>query len=206
MEKLSILTADILDILFEGRNKNYGAYELRKTYHKRVVYALAGTVLICLLFVGGSILANAKKANHSNELVTNIELENYKKEEQKPALPPPLPKQDPPKVEITTFTPPKIVNEEIKPNEEIKEVRELEDTRIGAINQDGAYHRFFSTLTVFSHKIVGPRVQTLNFKFAFGIRGVEMFVYGILSGIQNRVVINWIGADNHSRHGFSVFI
>ena len=34
MEKQNILTADLLDILFEGKNKTYGAYELRKSYDK----------------------------------------------------------------------------------------------------------------------------------------------------------------------------
>jgi protein TonB len=42
-------------------------------------------------------------------------------------------------VEITKFTPPKIVkDEEVKPDEEIKEVEKLEDTKIGTINQEGA--------------------------------------------------------------------
>ena len=46
MEKLTILSADLLDIIFEHRNKLYGAYELRKTYNKRITYALAGTFFI----------------------------------------------------------------------------------------------------------------------------------------------------------------
>ncbi len=37
MEVNKILNADILDIIFEGRNKEYGAYDLRKTYNKRLV-------------------------------------------------------------------------------------------------------------------------------------------------------------------------
>jgi len=137
MEKLSILTADILDILFEGRNKGYGAYDLRKTYHTRIVYALAGTVFICLLFIGGSILASAKKINNNQELVTNIELENFKSDEPQPVPPPPPVKQDLPKVAMIVFTPPKIVNEEIKQNEEMKPVDMLEETRIGPMNQEG---------------------------------------------------------------------
>ena len=34
MEANKIMSADILDILFEGRNKEYGAYELRKSYNR----------------------------------------------------------------------------------------------------------------------------------------------------------------------------
>src|ERR1700722_10507778 len=36
METNKILSADVLDILFEGRNKEYGAYTLRKGYNGRL--------------------------------------------------------------------------------------------------------------------------------------------------------------------------
>ena len=42
MEANKILSADILDIIFEGRNKEYGAYELRKTYNRRLIIAIVG--------------------------------------------------------------------------------------------------------------------------------------------------------------------
>ena len=48
METNHILHADVLDILFEGRNKMYGAYELRKTYNNRLKAALAVMVSCCL--------------------------------------------------------------------------------------------------------------------------------------------------------------
>lgn len=46
------LKADFLDILFEGKNKDYGAYELRKHYNRRVRNAIMFTTLISLLLVG----------------------------------------------------------------------------------------------------------------------------------------------------------
>ena len=53
MDVNKILNADILDIIFEGRNKEYGAYDLRKTYNKRLIRAILGTaIVILLLFVG----------------------------------------------------------------------------------------------------------------------------------------------------------
>jgi protein TonB len=138
METSSILSADILDILFEGRNKNYGAYELRKTYDRRIVYAMSGTFFLCLLFVVGSILANSKKKSSQLVLSPEIELSNIKQDEPKPEIPKPLPKPEPQKVEIARFTPPKIVtDDQVKPDDEIKDVQALEDTKIGTINQDG---------------------------------------------------------------------
>ncbi|MBC7904393.1 MAG: hypothetical protein H7Y27_13280, partial [Gemmatimonadaceae bacterium] len=41
MNAENILQSDLLDILFEGRNKSYGAYELRRDYNKRLYTSLA---------------------------------------------------------------------------------------------------------------------------------------------------------------------
>jgi protein TonB len=141
MDVNKILTADILDIIFEGKNKEYGAYELRKTYNRRLRAALIGTVAICLLVFLASFVANSVKKKHTELVVQDVSLENMKANEEKkpePPPPPPPPKQEPPKVEITKFTPPKIVkDEEVKAEDEIKEVTKLEDTKIGTINQEG---------------------------------------------------------------------
>lgn len=141
MDVNKIQSADILDIIFDGRNKEYGAYELRKTYNSRMTKALVGTVLILLLAVLGNILANTVGKESKELIVQDVSLENVQQEEKKPEPPPPPPppKQEPPKVEITKFTPPKIVkDEEVKEEDEIKEVEKLEDTKIGTINQEGA--------------------------------------------------------------------
>ncbi|TAH09664.1 MAG: energy transducer TonB [Sphingobacteriia bacterium] len=140
MDVNKILTADFLDLIFDGRNKEYGAYDLRKTYNKRITYALIGTFIICALLLVGSIIANTAKKSKAEIIVQDVSLENVQQEKKpEPPPPPPPPKQEPPKVEITKFTPPKIVkDEEVKEDDEIKEVEKLEDTKIGAINQEGA--------------------------------------------------------------------
>lgn len=53
MDSNSILQCDILDIIFESRNKNYGAYPLRKFYNKRLIKSLLVmffTVLVLCAF------------------------------------------------------------------------------------------------------------------------------------------------------------
>ena len=50
MTSNEILKADVLDILFENRNKQYGAYALRKYYNNRLVLAL-GLALAAVLFL-----------------------------------------------------------------------------------------------------------------------------------------------------------
>ncbi|NCI51660.1 energy transducer TonB [Sediminibacterium roseum] len=140
MDANKIKSADILDILFDGRNKEYGAYDLRKTYNKRIRYSIIGMITLCALLFVGSIIANNAPKEKKAEVVVDMELakvDEAKKPE--PPPPPPPPKQEPPKVEMAKFTPPKIVkDEEVKPEEEIKEVEKLEDTKIGTINQEGA--------------------------------------------------------------------
>ena len=139
MEVNKILTADVLDIIFEGRNKEYGAYDLRKTYNKRLIRALIGTAVVILLCFIGYFISNldtgAKKAAM---VVQDVQLEDVKEEKKNEPPPPPPPKVEPPKVEITKFTPPKIVKDnEVKPEEKPPEQEKLEDTKIGLTNQEG---------------------------------------------------------------------
>ena len=51
MTNKEILQADLLDILFEHRNKLYGAYALRKTYSHRLGLALGVALSTVLLFI-----------------------------------------------------------------------------------------------------------------------------------------------------------
>jgi len=141
MESNKILNADILDIIFEGRNKEYGAYQLRKTYNRRLLIALAAMAGIILFIFLAYLISNAMGSDKDNKklVVQDVQLQEVKQEEKKePPPPPPPPKPEPPKVEITKFTPPKIVkDEEVKEEEKPPEVEKLEETKIGTINQEG---------------------------------------------------------------------
>ncbi|MEI7734406.1 MAG: energy transducer TonB, partial [Ferruginibacter sp.] len=65
MDINKILSADILDIIFDGKNKQYGAYDLRKSYNRRLTKALLITASIAMLLflssVFANIIGNAKK-------------------------------------------------------------------------------------------------------------------------------------------------
>jgi len=142
MEINKILSADVLDIIFEGRNKEYGAYQLRKTYNKRLMTALIVTAAIIVLSFGGYILSNLFNTDGEKKdmVVQDVQLEEIKQEEKKEEPPPPPPPKppEPPKVEMAKFTPPKIVkDEEVKEEEKPPEVERLEETKIGTVNQEG---------------------------------------------------------------------
>lgn len=142
MEVNKILSADVLDIIFEGRNKDYGAYELRKTYNKRMITSLViVAAIIALLFIGYFVSALLEdKEDTKTVQVNDVQLEEIKQEEKKEEQPPPPPPKppEPPKVEMAKFTPPKIVkDEEVKEDEKPPEVEKLEETKIGTMNQEG---------------------------------------------------------------------
>ncbi|MDQ2862600.1 MAG: energy transducer TonB [Bacteroidota bacterium] len=50
MNKETILQSNLLDIIFDKRNKDYGAYTLRKNYNSRIHIALFLMMLTCLAF------------------------------------------------------------------------------------------------------------------------------------------------------------
>ena len=141
MDSNKILNADILDIVFDGRNKEYGAYDLRKTYKRRMTIALGIMMLVALLVFVGTILADTIDKNRKAVVdIKDVELEDVKEEKKAEPPPPPPPKlPEPPKVEIAKFTPPKIVkDEEVKEDEKPPEQEKIEEAKIGTINQEGA--------------------------------------------------------------------
>lgn len=139
MDANKILSADFLDILFEGKNKEYGAYELRKNYTKRLTTALLITAGVALLIFIAVIVGRTVASNSANKVkVQDVTLSEVKQEEQQKIEPPPPPppKQEPPKIEITKFTPPKIVEDEkFEEKNEVKEQEEI--TNVGKIDQEG---------------------------------------------------------------------
>jgi periplasmic protein TonB len=176
MEANKILNADILDIIFEGRNKEYGAYQLRKTYNKRIITALAATAAVLLLLFFGSVLANVlgKKKDGNLEVEREVQLEEVKQPEKKPDIPPPPPPPQPappPKVEIAKFTPPKIVkDEEVKEDEKPPEQEKLETAQIGTINQEGVKDEGIvapPTESGTGTAVVAPKVETEDYDKVF---------------------------------------
>lgn len=141
MDTQKILNADILDIIFDGRNKAYGAYELRKNYNERLIKAILIVVAATILIFVGAMVSKSVTKEKTEMIVQDVQLENIQQKEEpkpEPPPPPPPPKQEPPKVEIAKFTPPKIVkDEEVKPEEKIQETEKLEDVKIGVVNQEG---------------------------------------------------------------------
>lgn len=137
MNAKEILQASQLDILFDGKNKAYGAYALRKTYHKRIELAMMGTGLVVLLFVGSTLLPR-KKADASPKVmhVDTVQLKEYKAPEKKPKVIPPPPAAAPIKMEMQRLTVPKVVDDQlVKPDE--MPPKQTDNIKVGPVTQHG---------------------------------------------------------------------
>lgn len=140
MDANKILSTQLIDLVFEGRNKSYGAYELRMGYNKRLRNSLLITVGIALFILLASFISSLTEGSKKGQvLIKEVQLEEIKQEEPNEPPPPPPPKPpEPPKVEMAKFTPPKVVkDEEVKEEEKPPEIEKLEETKIGTVNQEG---------------------------------------------------------------------
>ena len=92
MTNKEILQADLLDILFENRNKAYGAYTLRKNYNHHLTLSLGFTLSI----IFGLILFSVSRNKKSQDSITvdrnrdSVTLIDLPKKKVKPIEPPKL--------------------------------------------------------------------------------------------------------------------
>jgi len=137
MEPNKILQSDVLDIVFEGRNKEYGAYELRKSYNRRLTKAIVVMSSVLLLGVLSCSLMFRNKGEKAQLLAgPEVTLSAAEKTVDPPPPPPPPPPKPLPQIAMKAFTVPKIVKE-VPENEKPPAQDELEDVKIGTVNQDG---------------------------------------------------------------------
>ena len=117
MAKEKIKAPVLDDIVFENRNKEYGAYTLRKKYNRNVIIAL----IIGILIIGTAVITpylNAKAAESKSkkaERQVEIKMENLDQPDELIAPPPPPP---PPQdvVQQSRYVPPVVVDS-VKPEE-----------------------------------------------------------------------------------------
>ena len=132
--KLDIYKQKWIDMVFEGRNKAYGAYVLRKENPKVTLISLliGGTVFAVLLAL--PMIDWSSSDEVVEEKVTMVDMANLPPppvEEPKPLLPPPPPPPPAPKVDEVKFVKPKVVEKE-KVVEEIKTIEDLKDKNVGS--------------------------------------------------------------------------
>jgi protein TonB len=131
--KLDILKNQWVEIVFEGRNKIYGAYELRKSNRKTTIKALIfGAVIFVLAVSMPLILSLLPDSKEDDDVVRDIKITAIKlppkKEEPKKFLPPPPP--PPPKVDQVKFVKPVVAKAE-EVVEEPPKIEEIKEKKLG---------------------------------------------------------------------------
>ena len=146
MSKIDLIENSWVELVFEGKNHAYGAYQLRKETGKRNLQALAvmfaiGLAIAIFVAVKG-VVENAMRQN----VAVEADVELSKLAEKKEAK---VEKREEPKIEkievervksSVKFTAPEIKkDEEVKPEEEIKSQEDLSktNTAIGAFDVKG---------------------------------------------------------------------
>jgi periplasmic protein TonB len=124
------------DIVFKVRNKEYGAYKLRKKYNRTVLLAL----LIGIIIIATAIITpylNAKAAENKSrraERQVVIKMENLDTPHDMVAPPPPPPPPPTDVVQQQKYIPPQVVDS-IKP-EDLKQLMTADQAQTEVVNKD----------------------------------------------------------------------
>jgi len=130
------------DIVFENRNKEYGAYDLRTSERSTLTKAFMFGVLVVVLIVGGIVSYNTVFARKDKvETVVDIDLTNIDEpiidepEPEEPEPEPEPPKPEPEVAQIKAVMPEPA--KEAKVEETIPEQKEMENKAISTVTKDG---------------------------------------------------------------------
>ena len=125
----------LLDIVFSHRNKQYGAYELRSNYAKRINKALLITLGLAGALVSAYAFKDDKEFTKPIYTTTEITITEVKEKEVKPPPPPPPPQEvTTTETQVVKYTEPIIVTE---PTEPIPAQVDLRGAEIGTFDRKG---------------------------------------------------------------------
>lgn len=136
MDNTQLARASFDDIVFEGRNKAYGAFVLRRLYGKHLTRALLIAIALFAVLVSFPIIARMFEGSRAEEEAKNLKVNELMEapplDKTVPPPPPPPPPEapppPPPKLTTIKFTPPVIKkDEEVVKEEEIPDQEELKD-------------------------------------------------------------------------------
>jgi periplasmic protein TonB len=147
MSKVDLIDNNWVDLVFEGRNKEYGAYVLRKDTGKRNVKSmlLVFAVIIAIMAAVAAKVAIENAFHKKVAMETDVELSKLaQKKEAKVEKKAPVKVEEQKVVEkvksSVKFTPPVIKKDsEVKPEEELKSQEDLNKTKtaIGSFDVKG---------------------------------------------------------------------
>ncbi|MBA2613237.1 MAG: energy transducer TonB [Bacteroidetes bacterium] len=124
------------DIVFEGRNQDYGAFELRRNYNKRITFIIGGMLVFSLALMGLKKFMDRPKDEEIVEKIQNVQIDLTPPPPIEEVPPPPPPPPPPPMVEMVKFTPPVIKDDAVE--EEPQKLQEdVKDVNVSTKDQEG---------------------------------------------------------------------
>ncbi|ANH79708.1 energy transducer TonB [Niabella ginsenosidivorans] len=138
METKQILSSSLLDIVFDGKNKAYGAYELRTTYSRRLLKALLATGILIGIVVSVALLKPEPEKTAVPVIGPDVTIIEKIDEPQKTEPPVPVPpkQSEPKKIETQKFVIPRITPDKLMTDPPPAQ-KDLTDVRIGIENIKG---------------------------------------------------------------------
>lgn len=136
MTNKEILQSDLLDIVFENRNKVYGAYSIRRGYNNRMLTALGAgmSVILLLIFINGfsSKEESTFVVPADKKEITVREVEILKEKPKELEKPKEVIKQKrvEPKVAAVKFTTPPVIKEDNKVKDKMVAITDMGDKKI----------------------------------------------------------------------------
>ncbi len=136
MAKEKIKAPAFDDIVFEDRNKEYGAYKLRKKYNRTVLFSLViGIIILSTAIIAPYLNAKALENRQKKaERQVEIKLENLDQPNETVAPPPPPPPPPADVVAAAKYIPPVVVDS-IKP-EEVSQLMTADEAQVEVQNQE----------------------------------------------------------------------
>ena len=164
MAKIDLCDPKWVDMVFADKNKEYGAYKLRKTVSQRNIKALA--ILLCAAFLGGGYLAYQIK-KHNDELAALEQAKKDQAERKKQQKKEEPKKVEPEKVVPETRATVKFTAPVIKDDKDVKEemppmVKMNKETKaVGVENKEGTEDRTETAArsTVATPEQIVPKIE-----------------------------------------------
>ena len=147
MARIDLIDNGWVDLVFEGKNQAYGAYQLRKNTGARNLKALI-TMFVIFAIIAAIVIAKVSIENYiaAQNAAIEADVEHQSLAEKKEAKVEKKDEPEPEKIEVervkssVAFTVPEIKKDnEVKEDQEMKSQEELQETNtaIGAFNVEG---------------------------------------------------------------------
>lgn len=126
------------ELVFEKRNRLYGAYMLRKGYSRTVSFAVIVTVVVITVGIAAPKIISMLTPAEEEQIAVQVDLSQLDMEAPPPVdetTPPPPPPPPPPMLETIKFTPPVVVDEEVPDDTPV--ITQETETQISTVTQEG---------------------------------------------------------------------